>query len=412
MAPPELAASDTPAAGASGRPPVAMKREAEVDTPAAGLDPSAGRLRSVLQTPSRVLLVRLRSLGDSILSLPLVDALGRAFPRIKTDVVVEAPFAPVFGSHPSVNDTLVLRTGVGRPEEGLSRTAMLAAIRKRRYDAVFNLHGGTTSFLLSLGSGAPLRVGQQSFRRSWAYNVRIPPSSAVWRRGRIHTVEHQLTVVAWMGLAVPDPITLDLRLQPAAEDAIERRLRQSGLAAGGFVHVHPTATLETKQWPAERFAEVADTLAGETGLPVVFTSGRQESSVLRRVAERAARQHACWSDLGLAELFALIARARLFVGNDSGPTHAAAALGTPVCVVWGSSSFDAWRPWSDGYEAVRSDLPCMPCPGYTCEAYGRPRCVLDIPAAEVLDACRRSLRRPFRRRPFGAADATSAAGST
>jgi ADP-heptose:LPS heptosyltransferase len=71
--------------------------------------------------------------------------------------------------------------------------------------------------------------------------------------------------------------------------------------------------------------------------------------------------------------------------------HAAAALKRPVVVVWGSSNFQAWHPWNTEYEAVRSDLPCMPCPGYTCAAFGEPRCIMDIPVSPVAEACERIL---------------------
>jgi heptosyltransferase-2 len=79
----------------------------------------------------------------------------------------------------------------------------------------------------------------------------------------------------------------------------------------------------------------------------------------------------------------------MFVGCDSGPTHAAAALKKPMVVVWGSSNFQAWHPWGTDFEAVRSELPCIPCPGYECEEYGKPRCILDIPVAKVAEACER-----------------------
>ena len=86
-----------------------------------------------------------------------------------------------------------------------------------------------------------------------------------------------------------------------------------------------------------------------------------------------------------------IQASKLVIGNDSGPAHAAAALKKPMVVVWGSSNSVAWHPWRTNYELVRSDFPCMPCPGYTCHAFGRPRCILDIPVDRVLLACERIL---------------------
>jgi heptosyltransferase III len=348
-------------------------------------------LRHALEQGRRILLVRIRSLGDSILSLPLVDALHSNFPSAQIDVVAEGPFAPVFQHHPAIAGTLVLRHKSGRGA-GSARHSLLFEIRRRGYDAVFNLHGGTTSFLITLASGSPLRVGQESFRRRWAYNVRIPSSAAVWGRSGVHTVEHQLSALKWMGLPVPAEIPLKLWPDPRAVDRIRERLRAESIGDEAFVQVHPTATLATKAWPPARFAEIADRISGETGMPVVFTSAETERPVLDQVSASARRQHRYWSDLELPELFALIGASRLFVGNDSGPAHAASALGRPVCVVWGSSNFVAWRPWNTRFEALKSSLPCMPCPGYTCREFGEPRCILDIPAEPVIEACRRLLR--------------------
>jgi ADP-heptose:LPS heptosyltransferase len=160
------------------------------------------------------------------------------------------------------------------------------------------------------------------------------------------------------------------------------------------VALQPTATLFTKQWPEERFAEVARRLQREFGLAVVVTGAPHERALLERVEASGAGERALfWSDLDLEELFALIGRSRLFVGNDSGPTHAAAALGIPVVVVWGSSSIAAWRPWGTDHEVVASALPCMPCPGYRCAAFGQPKCILDIEVERVMEACARMLAR-------------------
>jgi lipopolysaccharide heptosyltransferase II len=330
--------------------------------------------------------VRLRSLGDSILTLPLVEALAEQRPDLELDVLVETPFAPVFAGHPAVSSTLRLRPRDGG--EGWSRLRAVREIRRRRYPAVLNLHGGSTSLLLTLASGAPLRIGQESFRHPWAYNVRIPPASSVWQRSGIHTVEHQLTLLRWLGMEVPAERRPRLPVSAGARGRVRERLRQSGLEPGGYFLIQPTATLATKQWPEERFASLADRLAAESGSPIVFTAARRDAAVLRAIEARAALAHHYWSDLDLEELFALVEGCQLFVGNDSGPTHAAAALGRPIVVVWGSSSHAAWRPWGTDYEMVRSELPCMPCAGYRCEAFGEPRCILDIEVERVMQACR------------------------
>ena len=248
-----------------------------------------------------------------------------------------------------------------------------------------------TSLIFTLVSGAHLRIGQEVFRLNRAYNVRIPPSHEVWGRAEIHTVEHQLTFLRWLGIAVPNTVRGTLFVISQARERIRSNLAARGLELSKYLLVHPTATLFTKQWPEKNFAQLADQLFEKYGLPVIFTAASHESQTLTNVEREAQKKHFYLSELPLDELIALIEGCRLFVGNDSGPTHAAAALGRPVAVVWGSSDRIAWHPWQTTYELIRSDLPCMPCPGYTCAAFGQPKCILDISVDRVLEACDRLL---------------------
>jgi ADP-heptose:LPS heptosyltransferase len=180
-----------------------------------------------------------------------------------------------------------------------------------------------------------------------------------------------------------------LWIDPRASERVRNRLRLSGIKLGHYSLIAPTATLFTKQWEEKKFAELGDRLEQKSGQPVIFTSAPREKDTLLRIAQVASKNHLYWSDLDAAELFALIRDCRFFVGNDGGATHAAAALMRPVVVVWGSSNFVAWHPWGTDYELVRSDLPCMPCPGYTCKAFGEPKCILDISVDNVFRACER-----------------------
>lgn len=348
-------------------------------------------LRRELERVTRLLVIRLRSLGDSILALPLVEALNAWRPDLQLDVLVEAPYAGVFTRHPAVHETLKVKPRNWPGPEGWSRFRTCVEIRKRRYAAVVNLHGGTTSLLFTLASGAGIRIGQQKYRHVWAYNARMPDPSSVWRRVDLHTVEDQLTLLPWLSLPVPTRPRGKLYLQDDARARVQERLDSAGIQPVGYLLIHPTATLPSKQWKERSFAQLADRLHERYALPVVFSAALREGQVLVDIGRYAKRTHRYWSDLGVDDLFALIEGCRLFIGNDSGPTHAAAALGKPLVVVWGSSDFRAWHPWETEYESIRLDLPCMPCPGYTCAAFGEPKCINEISIERVLSACERFL---------------------
>jgi ADP-heptose:LPS heptosyltransferase len=327
------------------------------------------------------------------LTLPLLQALHEWRPELSTEVLIESPFASVFLHHPAVTETLVLKSKAAPSGAGWSRSAALLEIRRRYYPAVMNLHGGTTSLMFTVMSGAPIRIGQEGFRASRWYNRRIPRSSVVWRREGLHTVEHQLSLMTWLGLPLPANPRPTLHVNPEARERVRQRLVSVGIQPDSFLLIQPAATLFTKQWPERNFAELADRLRTQYGLAVVFTAGSWETGVLRQIEEDTRHKHHYWSDLELENLFALIEACRIYIGNDSGPTHAAAALSKPVVAVWGSSDYRVWRPWGTDFESIRSDLPCMPCPGYSCAAFGQPRCILDISVERVFEACARVLAR-------------------
>ncbi len=337
----------------------------------------------------RILLIRLRSLGDSILTLPLVEALHGWRPDLVQDILIEAPYASVFQNHPAIHETLIVRARDGSGSTGWTRLQAAVEIRKRRYPSVLNLHGGTTSMLFTIAARAKLRLGQKSHRGSWLYNAQIP-ASGVWPRQPIHTAEHQLTVMRWLGLPIPPEPAGALHVDDAARNRVHRRLIGAGVT--DYFLIQPTATLATKQWCPGNYARLGDWLFRQHRLPVIYAAASYEFPVLQKIQQDAGEQHIYWSDLPLTDLFALIEGCRMFIGNDSGPTHAAAALKKPVVVIWGSSNFQAWHPWSTQYEAVRSGLPCMPCPGYTCKVFGEPKCILDITVPRVTDACERMLK--------------------
>jgi ADP-heptose:LPS heptosyltransferase len=350
-------------------------------------------LRKELEHSQRILLIRLRSLGDAILNLPLIHSLKSWRRELLIDVLIEAPFAAVFRNHPEINEALIVQSRNVPDAGGWSRIRAAYEIRTRRYPIAMNLHGGTTSKEFIICSGARLRIGETDHRASWIYNAPEPPSSTIWGRSDLHTIEHQLSLMRWLDLPLSLELGGRLHIEQDSRERIQKRLAQAGLSK--FILIQPTATLATKQWSASNFALLGDRIMEDAGVPIIYTAGPGEHSVLQEIQRRAAKTHRYWQDLSLGDLFALIDACHMFIGNDSGPTHAAAALKKRLVVIWGSSNFRAWRPWSDRYEAVRSDLPCMPCPGYTCNAFEEPKCIRGITVERVLEACEKMLKTPL-----------------
>lgn len=333
----------------------------------------------------RVLIVRLRSIGDTVLATPSVFALKRFLPHAQVDILVEDWVAPLLTNHPHVDHVIVLeRGGV------VARTRAARQLRAAHYDVVYNLHGGTTATFLTRATGARHRVGFESYQYAKLHTELAPPAPLLWKQEKTHSVEQQLALLGWTGVPVTDKPRTQLGISPAAAEAVNQRLVAAGLADQKIALIHPAAAFETKRWATENFARVAEFVA-ERGFAPVAIAAPHEAQVINDLLGAASVKIVSF-DLSLPEVTALAARSQLFVGNDSGIAHIASAVGTPSVVIFGSSNVANWRPWNRAAaEVVFEEMPCQPCHGYFCEKFPQPECILRVPAPRVLAAIERCL---------------------
>jgi heptosyltransferase-2/heptosyltransferase-3 len=156
--------------------------------------------------------------------------------------------------------------------------------------------------------------------------------------------------------------------------------------------IHPAAAFATKQWAVEKFARVVEAL-NDLGIISVALTAPAEAPLLGELKNKSSAPVVTLSDLSLPEVTALASRARLFVGNDSGIAHIAAAVNAPSVVIFGSSNVAHWRPWSNApAEVVLEEMDCQPCHGYFCEKFSQPECILRVPEHRVIAAIERVLK--------------------
>ena len=278
------------------------------------------KLLDRLPQRARVLIIRLRSLGDCVLTTPALELLKRHRPDLRVAMMVEDRFRAVFEDNPDVEVLL-------EPEP--------AAAARWRARLCVNLHGGPRSVWLTAASLSRWRAGFAHFRCRWLYNVRIPTAQQILGVNRkVHTAEHIASAMFYLG--VPRGEIPRARLFTRAPSRTE---------SSPYVVIHPLASSPSKTWPAERFLGLARRIRQEWDLEPVFIAGPGEDLS----AFAACR---CLIGAPLPEIKALIAGATFFVGNDSGPAHMAAALGRPVLVIFGDSDVQVWRPWKAVSEVV------------------------------------------------------------
>jgi predicted lipopolysaccharide heptosyltransferase III len=333
----------------------------------------------------KVLLVRLRSIGDTVLATPSAAALKRFLPNVEVDILVEDWVAPVLDSHPHIDNVIVLERG------GLvARTRAARELRSAGYDVVYNLHGGTTATFLTRATGARHRVGYKTYQYAQLHNHQAPSPLLLWGQQKTHSVEQQLALLGWTGVPVTDRPRTQLGVSPEAAQAIDERLTAAGLNDRKFALIHPAAAFATKQWATENFARVVEFLA-ERGYASVAIAAPHENAILENLTSEASVGIVTF-ELSLPEVTALASRSQLFVGNDSGIAHIAAAVGTPSVVIFGSSNIAHWSPWNRASaEVVFEEMPCQPCHGYFCEKFSQPECILRVPVARVTAAIERCL---------------------
>ena len=343
-----------------------------------------------LPSGARVLLIRLRSLGDALLTTPALRALKQWRPDLRLSILMYKGFASILAGNPDLDDVIELHPqGLAAP---LSLGRVLAQVRRQQFAACLNLHGGTLSALLTWASGAPQRLGDAHFRFPFAYTALAPEARSVFGRDRLHSVEQRMTLFYWAGLPQGEIPPLQIFPQPAARQLVAQKLAARGVSPGTrYAVLHPTANFFTKEWPFDRYAALASYLEEQHGLAPVFTCGPGEGLKLEAVAQAYGKALIRLDPLTLPELVAAIEGAALFIGNDTGPTHIAAALGRPVVVLFGSSDSTAWSPWRTPHALVQNYYPCNPCRGDRCYAFSEPKCILSISLEQVRSAVERLL---------------------
>ena len=333
----------------------------------------------------RVLVIRLRSIGDTVLSTPSLYALKRFLPQAQIDILVEDWVAPLLANHPHVDNVIELKRG-----SVIARMNVARELRATHYDVVYNLHGGTTATFLTRATGARHRVGYKTYQYANLHTDLVPSPLLLWGQQKTHSVEQQLALLGWTGVPVSDRPRTRLGITPDATATVIQHLTQAGLADSKIALIHPAAAFATKRWATENFARVAEYVA-ERGYAPVAIVAPEEAQVIEELLSKSSVK-ILDLNLSLPEVTVLAARSQLFVGNDSGIAHIAAAVGTPSVVIFGSSNIAHWRPWNRApAEVVFEELPCQPCHGYFCEKFPQPECILRVPVTKVIDAIERCL---------------------
>ncbi len=285
-----------------------------------------------LPKQSRIAVIRLRSLGDCILLTPAIQILHHARPDLRIGVVVEDRFADVFRGNPAIAEVL---------------PPTVRALRAFGPSLCLNLHGGSRSARLTMLSGADIRAGLDIFRPTLVYNTLIPTAQEILAiTRRVHTAEHMASTMFYLGV---ERTWIPRAFVPAPEG------RSPRAPDGAYAVFHPLAATPEKTWPDVSFVETAEFVSKNMGLEPVFIGGPGED--LSAFSK--------WRTINgapLREVARLMRDASLFLGNDSGPAHLAAAFGLPLVALFGPSDSEIWSPWRTVGKVIKAEGPISNIP--------------------------------------------------
>jgi ADP-heptose:LPS heptosyltransferase len=326
----------------------------------------------------RILVIKLRAIGDVLLSTIVTKNLRLAYPLAQIHYLTESPSVEVLRGNPFIDDVLVY------DRKSMSGLGLIRAVRRGGYDVVIDLFGNPRTALLTRLSGAGQRVGFRFRGRSYAYNIVAEP-----RGNRVHNTEFNLDALGALGVAIQDR-SIYFSYDDADVRCVESFLPPAFTRGSFVVCINSGGGWYTKRWGLDRFAALADHLVAEYNALIVLPWGPGQLPEAEEIRKKMTGEAFIPPATTLRQLGALLKRCTIVVSNDSGPMHIAAAVGTPVLGIYGPTDPLLQGPYGDKHVVVRNEgLDCLGCNLTSCPI-GHP-CMLGLSVETVLQGVRQLL---------------------
>jgi len=338
----------------------------------------------------RILISRMKYIGDVVLTTPVLRALRERYPEAHIAYLAEKEAVSLLQHHPCIDE--IIPFDFTRPTL-LEQPRVMWLLRRRKFDIFIDLFSNPRTALLAMASGAPIRIGKEVDGRGRLYTHRIlddgKPKSAIafhyqyvkpigveptrWRTELFLTEEERRearSYLTWQQLDLSRPI----------------------------IGLHPGATWPAKRWAWEKFADLIDLLRAKLDAQVIVTQGPNDGELVAKIAARSTGRFVYLPVLPLRQLAAVIAQCAVYVANDNGTMHIAAAVGTTTVGIFGPGEEEIWFPYGPPHDdrshvALRKEVPCHPCHLDFCNRPGEEymECMRALSAAEVFETVRQRL---------------------
>lgn len=314
----------------------------------------------------RILISRTDRIGDVVLSTPVIKVLREAYPYAYIAMMVSPLTKDIVEGNPFLDEVIVYDKD-NKHKSWLANFKFCQHLRKKGFDLAILLHPTNRVHLVTFFSGIRQRLGYDR-KLGLLLNRRLKHTKQL---GEKHELEYNLDLLRALGIPIKDK-SLFVPLKPESEWWAMNLFRKEGLRHGDrILGLHPGASCPSKIWPAERFAQVADRLAGKSGFKIVLVAGPRDEAIANKVAQSI--HHPVLNLAGktsITQLASLLKRCTLFISNDSGPVHIASGLGVPVISIFGRSDKGLgpkrWGPLGKNDKFLHKDIGCVDCLAHNC----------------------------------------------
>lgn len=342
------------------------------------------------KTPSsfqKILLSRLRFIGDVVLTTPIIRAMRAAYPEAHIAYLAERKAVSLLEHNPYLNELIPYDI----KKNIFSQVLFYRRLRTNKYDLAIDFFGNPRTALLTYAAGATVRLGLDGRTRSRLYTLRIKDD------GRPKTaIQFYFQFLRALGVK---PTSTKTEIFLTADERREARiyLQWNGVDIDRpIVVLHSGASWPAKVWPSDRFAQLADKIIAKLGAQVILHQGPKDHKIVSEVSRKCVGNVRVLDTPPLRQLAAILSHASVCVANDSGPMHIAAAVGTKTIGIFGPGEENIWFPYepSEGHLALRKDVWCHPCHLDFCDKRGDEymKCLNLLEVDEVLRAVERCLQ--------------------
>ncbi|MBM3239070.1 lipopolysaccharide heptosyltransferase II [Candidatus Poribacteria bacterium] len=327
----------------------------------------------------KILILRPDGIGDLLNSTPAISLLRKSYPDAHITVFVRPLNAEILIGNPDVDEVLIYDR-MGKHKRLLERLKFFHRLWKAGYDLAVVMYTASWYNLLAYVSGAKYRVGryQKRFKSTLTH-----PSRQTYAKGTVHEVERNLDLVRRIcddEIASPSQKTksFDLVLNLSVEENqwAYDFIQKFSISEDDFlVCIHPGGSSFDKLWTEDGYAQIADRLVNKFGAKILMLHGPSEAKLAIDIQQRMTHDvipdtigmFHIYAPESLRQLAALINCCKLFICNDSGPMHIAAALNVPIVAIFGPTDHVRWAPRSPNAQIARRDMPCWPCSAHKCK---------------------------------------------